>query len=207
MASPALTAAGYLPAAGAALIATLVLTALAVLLTRKRITWHAQLDMPVELTSPRATSGIVLGTTNDHPGGARTSGRETGWLVVLGISNRGLAAIRSDDFSVPMTFTFPGREILATQLLPMPAGSSSGLPLLPPPPAAIRSGPVFPASGSAAQLQLSYGFLLRPRDSYLIMLVLSGLPAAGARAIEHDGTLAHGRIRARPVPAGVTEVR
>ena len=207
MPSAALTAAGYLPAAGAALTATLVLTALTVLLTRKRITWHAKLDMPVELTSTRTTFGIGLGTTTDHLGGTCTSGRETGWLVVLGISNRGLASVRSDDFSVPMTFTFPGREILATQLLPMPAGSTSGLPLLPPLLAAIRSGPVFPASGSAAQMQLSYGFLLRPRDGYLIMLVLSGLPAAGARAIEHDGTLTHGRIRARPVPAGATDVR
>lgn len=100
-------------------------TAIAIL-ARKRLAWHALLDMPVGLTAPEAADGepaghILLGETGlcyEGPYGPHAQGR---WLVVLAVTNAGWTPILSSDFAAPLTFTFPGRQILSAQISPHPA--------------------------------------------------------------------------------------
>jgi hypothetical protein len=98
-----------------------------VLLTRKRITCETYLDMPVGLTlrqEPGTGTPVIseLHFGDPCPGPA---GPQDGWLVALGITNPGCAPVRGSDFSAPLTFTFPGREVHATRISPGPAGTAA----------------------------------------------------------------------------------
>lgn len=79
---------------------------------------------------------------------------------MLGITNPGIAHVRSRDFSAPLTFVFPGREIHATQISPESAApAASTAPQLP----AARVSPANEPTGNhAARLELGGDFLLRP---------------------------------------------
>ncbi len=54
-------------------------------------------------------------------------------------------------------------------------------------------------------MQLRSDFLLRPGDSYSVLLVLSGTPADDSRRIEQEGSLTGGEIipRAAPEPGRI----
>jgi hypothetical protein len=170
-------------------------------LTRKRLAWQVLLDMPVGLTPPQLaetglTCGIVLGKPGLRYHGPYTADLRPGRLVLLGIRNPGLIPVRSTDFITPLTFTFPGQQILSAQISPGPAARSA----LPP---AIRlpaANTLEPGPGDldSARIQLTGDFLLRPKDGYAVTLLLSGTPAAHSRPIQQEGALADGKIITDP---------
>jgi hypothetical protein len=51
-----------------------------------------------------------------------------------------------------------------------------------------------PDPARAARMHLTGDYVLRPGDSYTIMLVLSGIPAPRTRRIQQEGSLASGKI-------------
>lgn len=196
---------GHSPAAAAALIAVVAITAVAitVALTRKRITCHTWLDMPIGLTLPQprgtgTTYEIHLGHAVHGPAGPNPAGAAQGWLVMLAITNPGCAAVRGSDFSAPLAFTFPGREIQATQIRLKPAARSHRrAPVVPalhvPPGSCPERGDV---SSQPARMQLSGDLLLRPGDLYTALVLLSGTPTDDSRRIQQEGSLTSGKITA-----------
>jgi hypothetical protein len=163
----------------------------------KRIAWEAYLDMRVGLTlrhelgtGAPVISELHFGEPSPGPGPAE------GWLVGLGITNRGLVPVRGRDFSDPLAFTFPGREIHATQISPgsAPPAASTARQL----PEARVSAANRLAGNQAARLELSGGFLLLPGASYSVTVILSGTPADSSRPIEQEGSLTNGKIITTP---------
>lgn len=183
---------------GAAPAAARAITAAVVFLTRKRIAWEVYLDMPVGLTPGQEPgtgtpmiSQLHLGEPSPGPAGS-----QEGWLVALGITNPGHTPVRGRDFSAPLTFAFPGREIQATQISPGPTGpAASTVRQLP---AARVSAANLPAGNHAARLELSGDFILRPGASYSLMIILSGTPDTSSRPIEQEGSLTNGKIITMP---------
>jgi len=183
---------GHVQAAGAAL------------LTRRRIAWDACLDMPIGLTMRQepgtgtaAITGIAFGEPGLRSPGASAPGVREGWLVVLGITNPGLVAVHSRDFTAPLAFAFPGREIHATQIRPGPAASTAKR--APRMPSVKVSAGAGSAGDHAARMELSGDFQLRPGGGYSVMLVLTGTPADSSRPIQQGGSLTGGKIvAARP---------
>ena len=118
-------------------------------LTRKRIAWETYLDTPIGLaqwdepgTGTATISRILLGKPRPRSRGPASAGPSEGWLVILGISNPGRAHVRGADFSMPLTFTFPGREIRATQISPAPTvPAASAAPQLPAARVSAANGP------------------------------------------------------------------
>jgi hypothetical protein len=174
-----------------------------VFLARKRIAWDACLDMPVGLASRQApgigmpmTMEIILGERTLGYPGPFTAGIQQGWLVVLTIANPGFAPVRGADFSAPLTFTFPGRQIHATQISAAPAARNAGRPLQPPAvhASAGTSREPGPPGSRAARLQVTGDFLLRPGDGCTVMVILSGTLPGDARRIQQEGSLASGKI-------------
>ena len=165
------------------------------LLTRKRIAWDAYLDMRVGLTL-RQEPGTGTPAIIELHFGEPCPGPQDGWLVALGITNPGCAPVRGSDFSAPLTFTFPGREIHATLISPGPAGTAASRARQPP--AARVSAAGGPAGSHAACLEIGGDFLLRPGDSYSVTVILSGTPAASSGHIRQEGSLASGKIITRP---------
>jgi hypothetical protein len=195
--------AGYAAAAGAAGLAAAAGCAVIVPLSRKRVSWDALLDMPVGLSrqgAPAPEAGwageLVLGEHGLRYPGPWTAGIEQGWLVLVGITNPGPSAVRSADFSIPLTFAFPGRQVRASRILPEPAGPARRrAPRAPAVRMAARRDPdAGQAAISATGVQLSGDFLLRPGDSYSLLLMLTGTPAGRSRRIHHEGALTGGRI-------------
>jgi hypothetical protein len=194
--------AGYAAAAGTAAMTAVAACAAFILLSRKQIAWDTWLDMPAGLDGqPAAAPGggpvghLVLGEPGLRYCGPWAGGIQHGWLVVVGITNPGPATSRSGDFSTPLAFAFPGREVHAARLLPESAGRPA------------RTGPGMPAvrvpgqdGPAAARVELTGDFLLRPGDSYSLLLVLSGTPADQSRRVRHEGSLARGRIIAPAAP-------
>ena len=87
---------GYAEAACATLAATVAVCAVTVLLTRKRVTWSACLDMPVGFTPGQSsrTGTRLAGTMELAEHGLRDSGphppgTRQAWLVILAITNPG----------------------------------------------------------------------------------------------------------------------
>jgi len=189
---------GYAEATVAALAAAAALCAVAVLLTRKRITWSACLDMPVGFTpcQPPGTSTGSAGTIEfaDHgllDAGPHPPGTWQAWLVILAITNPGLAPVRSEDFNAPLTFTFPGRQVHTAQVRPGPqTPARAGHPV----PAAhtARSGPGQP--GHQAAIQLRGGFRLNRNEELTLLAVLSGTPSPDSPRIQQEGSLTGGTI-------------
>jgi len=181
---------GYALAALAALIAAQAITATIDFLTRRHLTWGTYLDMPVALTSgqePGTRTPIIRTTLTREPdssAGPDTAGEDHTWLVVLGITNSGLAPIRGEHFSTPLTFEFPGRKVRGIQISPGRATRTRADP--------VRPVPAAHASGG--RVQLSGDFLLRRGDSCSLMMVLQGRPAGASRRIKQDGSLAGGTI-------------
>jgi len=176
--------------------------AAASLLHHRRLESQVWLDMPVGLTPSRVTPAgperaIVF--TRDPGRGrpeARAEGTQPGWLVLLGIRNHGPAPVRSADFSVPLAFTFPGRQVLAAWACTAPAAEREHGPASR---SAVRvpEGGAAPGRGNPGLVLLSGDFLLRPKDACTIAVILSGTPVAGSRPVRRDGTLARGRITSR----------
>lgn len=178
------------------MLATAAVYAAIRLLGRKRIAWCSCLDMAVRLAPPQShgpginrVGKIISGAPRRRRTGSWPPGQQQGWLVVLSITNPGLMPVRSHDFTIPLTFEFPGRQIHATQIKPAPAARAA----LPAPQltAVPASGPV---GGNRNSIQISGDFLLRPRDSYSIMILLSGMPADRSRHIQQHGSLPRGTI-------------
>jgi hypothetical protein len=170
--------------------------------SRRRLTWHALLDLPVRLTPPRDTAdgparSLLLG--HREPG---DDGTEPGWLVMLDVSNTGWWPVHSTDFTTPLSFAFPGRQVLAVWLSPKPAARRTARPA---PEPAIRlpggtSGQRLSAGGPD-RVQLAGRFLLRPADGYGITVILTGTPAAGFHhPIQLGGAFPGGRVTASPGP-------
>ncbi len=179
--------------------------AAAPLLHRKRLEFQVWLDMPVGLTPPRVTPAgperAIVFTRDPGQGRPepRADGTQPGWLVLLGIRNHGLAPIRSADFSVPLAFTFPGRQVLGAWVCTAPAAEKERRPASRPAvrvPAEGGAAP-HPGSGDPGLVRLAGDFLLRPKDACTIAVILSGTPVAGSRPVRRDGTLAGGRITSR----------
>ena len=195
--------AGYAAVAGTAAMTAVAACAVFILLSRRQITWDTRLDMPAGLARQHAAvpgSGLagrlVLGEPGLRYRGPWADGIQHGWLVVVGITNPGPATVRGKDFRAPLAFAFPGRQVHAARLLPEPARRPA------------RTGPGMPAirvpgqgAPAAARVELTGDFLLRPGDSYSLLLVLSGTPAGRSRRIRHEGSLARGRIIAPAAPA------
>jgi len=188
---------GYVQAAAVALLAAVVITAAAILLARKRLAWDTWLDMPVGLATPRPAGTetacqILLGESGLRHPGPYTGSTEQGWLVVLGITNPGRTPVRSRDFSIPLTFAFPGRQIHAIQIHPEQADRTARQPASAP---TIRISAANSAEpGRSGRMHLADDYVLRPNHSYTVMLVLSGIPPAHARRIQQGGSLASGKI-------------
>jgi hypothetical protein len=167
------------------------------LLARKRLAWHARLDMPVGLTAPRTADGalaahILLGETGLCYEGPNAPDAVGGWLVMLAVTNTGWAPVRGSDFAVPLTFTFPGRHILSAQISPDPAIRPARPPTLC---LSTKSGRrLSPGDRSPARIQVTGDFLLRRGDSCAITVVLGGSPVPDSPRIQHDGSLAGGKI-------------
>ena len=190
----------YVQAAGAALAAAAATALVTVLLTRKRVTWSACLDMAVGFT-PDQPSGTGTGPTGaiefaDHglSGiGPHPTSTCQGWLVILAITNPGLAPVRSEDFSTPLTFTFPGRQVHAAQVHPGPqTRARPGRPV--PAAQAATSGPGQPGDGDKAAIQLQGGFRLNRNQELTLLAVLSGAPSPDSPRIRQEGSLAGGKI-------------
>jgi hypothetical protein len=195
--------AGYAAAGSAAAMAAVTARAVAVVLSRKRITWDALIDIPVGLSRQDArgpdAGGIrelILGEPGLRYHGP-WAGTRQGWLVIVGITNPGPAAVRSGDFSAPLSFAFPGRQVHATRLVPEPPGDRP--PRQAPQPPSVIVPPQDRADDShagvpGACVQLTGNFLLRPGDSYSLLLILTGTPAGRSPRIHHEGALAVGKI-------------
>jgi hypothetical protein len=90
--------------------------------TLPRLAWHILLDMPVGLAWRDAMVGaaqvpeLVLGERGLRYPGPYAGETEQGWLVILRITNTGHVAVRDKDFSAPLTFAFPGRNICTTRI-------------------------------------------------------------------------------------------
>ena len=95
------------------------------ILAFKRLAWYALLDIPVGLTPSQAAAGepaghILFGETILYYDGLYGPDIGGGWLVMLAIANKGWPPVRGTDFAAPLTFTFPGRQILSAQISPRP---------------------------------------------------------------------------------------
>jgi hypothetical protein len=186
---------GYVQAADAALAAIAALCAVAVLLTRKRITWSARLDVPVGFTpGPSAAGTGPAGTIefgDDDPWDADPHPPGTGqaWLVILAITNPGLIPVRSEDFRTPLTFTFPGRQVHTAQVRASPRTSNR---CLVPAAGAAPTGPGQPSDQAAIQLQGR--FRLSRNEELTLLAVLSGTPAPASPRIRQEGSLTGGKI-------------
>lgn len=181
----------YAQAAGTALIAVLAIAAATVLITRKRITWHARLDIPLSpgpVAAPGPQPQVTRWSLAGDPAGV--VGEDQAWLAVLAVTNSGFAPVRGRDFTTPLTFTFPGRQVRGIQILPEPPAPST-----PPPEVQALPGPG--SDRSQARIAPSGDFLLRPGHGYSLMLLLGGQPEAAAR-IGHEGSLAGGKILTGP---------
>jgi hypothetical protein len=162
-----------------------------VLLTRKRIACETYLDMRVGLTL-RQEPGTGTPVIGELRFGETRPGPQEGWLVALGITNPGRMPVRGSDFSAPLTFTFPGREIRATWISPEPAGTAASRARQ------LPSARVPAAGGHAACLEIGGDFLLRPGGSYSVTVILSGIPAASYSHIRQEGSLTNGKITTTP---------
>lgn len=98
------------------------------LFTCKRIAWEGYLDMPVGLTlRPGPGTGteiivqIVAGEPDPRSPAPWPADPQNGWFVILGITNPGIACVRSRDFG-----RRPGRQLRgppgAQRRLPPPPG-------------------------------------------------------------------------------------
>jgi hypothetical protein len=188
---------GYFQAAAAALLAALAITAAAGFLARKRLAWETRLDMPVGVTTPQAAgtgtpARLLLGEPGLRYHVPHADSTEQGWLVLLGITNPGCSCIRSRDLGVPLTFAFPGRQIHAARILPEAATLTTRRAARAPTIRLLPENCLEP--GHAARMYLTGEYELRPNDSYTIMLVLSGTPAAHPHRIRQEGSLASGKI-------------
>ena len=185
-------------------LAILAFTALAIFVTRKRLAWETCCDMPAGLSAPHGTG---TGTSFEPPPGepclrdpgACGDGTEQGWLVLLSVTNPGCTRIRGRDFRAPLTFAFPGRQIRATRIVPeapvqaaRPVGNAPAIRLSPGDSLVCGA-----AVSRPARMYFTGDYVLRPSDSYTVMLVLSGTPTGPVR-IRQEGSLTTGKIIPRP---------
>lgn len=171
------------------------------ILARKRLAWHAWLDMPVGLTQPQPADAepaghILLGETSLCYHGPYPPDAQGGWLVMLAVTNTGWTSVRGSDFAAPLTFAFPGRRILSAQISADPAVRAAARPTRPPElcVSTESSRQLGPGHRSPARIQVTGDFLLRPGHSHTITVVLSGMPAPDSPRIQQDGSLAGGKI-------------
>ena len=166
----------------------------AALVTRKHVSWHTWLDLAVGLTFPTAdTPGLIhLAGPGLADDGSCALGAVPGCLVVVGIANPGWTTVHGTDFTVPLAFSFPGRQVTAAWVSPRFAARTGHLPT-------IRLRPVA-NSGDTGGVQLAGDFVLRPGDGYTITFVLTGTPTADSPPVRHDGALIAGKITREPDP-------
>ena len=197
-AAPQVIPSGYIQAVSTALSAPAI-TAVACFLTRKRLAWETSFDMPVGLdTLHWGETGTPFELFLGDPGLRYTypgaDSIQQGWIVLLGITNPGWAPIRSRDFRTPLTFAFPGRQVHSTRILPEPSRRAARQAVRA---AAIRLSVDSAQSGGGAsrpaRIHLTGDYVLRPDDSYTVMLLLSGTPA-GPTPIQQEGSLTSGKI-------------
>ena len=163
----------------------------------KRITWQADLDTPVWLAQEPAlgqhaqTTKIIFA----DPAGPRPAGSEQARLILLTVTNSGLAPIRDNDFSTPLTFTFPGRQVRGIQVRHR---TSAGTPITRPglraqPAAPDRPGP----RDSPGSIRLHGQFHLKHNDKITLTVILTG--GHEETQIHQEGSLTGGRITGGPL--------
>ena len=156
----------------------------AALLTRKRLAWRTDLDMPVGLVPEEQHGANDEMTTKiifPRPGRSCPAGANDAWLVLLTVANTGLAPIRDEDFSAPLTFAFPGRQVCGVQMCSNSRARRAEM---------IPAAPA-ESSRSPACIQLSGQFLLNRNDQFTLMVILTGAPAS---PVQLHGSLPGGRI-------------
>lgn len=167
---------------------------------RKRLAWHAWLDMPVGLKPSQTTGGptghILLGEISLCYDGPYAPDVRGGWLVMLAVTNTGWTPVRGSDFAAPLTFAFPGRQILSAQISPDPAVRAATQRANPPTIclSTENSRQLRAGNRNQARIQVAGDFLLRPGHSYAITVILSGTPAPDSPRILQDGSLTGGKI-------------
>jgi hypothetical protein len=191
-----LPGAGLFHAAGIILAAIRGIWAAAALLTRKRLAWRTDLDMPIGLTPGQphdtATTTRIIFADPDAP---RPAGPEDAWLVLLTIINTGLTPIRAEDFTAPLAFTFPGRQVRGAQINARPvARTRPGRPASRAPARPdVHAGP----GADAGHMQLTGQYRLKPSDNVTMMFILTGTPAG--TPVQQHGSLPGGRITTKPL--------
>lgn len=166
----------------------------AALLTRRHLAWDTWFDMPVGLTLPSASAAGVIRLQG--PGlafsGPYPAGTVPGWLAVVGITNPGWSPVRGSDFTAPLAFSFPGRQVAAAQVSPEPAARTDR-------PPAVRLLPAScPGDSGTGGVEVVGDFLLRPGDGCALILILTGAPASHRPAVQHHGALTAGKITSDP---------
>jgi hypothetical protein len=140
----------------------------------KRITWQADLDTPVWLVQEPAPGQLAYTTKIifTDPAGPPPDGSEQARLVLLTVTNTGLAPIRDQDFTTPLTFTFPGRQVRGTQIHHRTA---AGTPITRPglraqPARSDQTGP----RDSPGSIRLHGQFNLKHNDTLTLAMILTG---------------------------------
>jgi hypothetical protein len=115
---------------------------------------------------------------------------------MIEISNPGWLPVRGTDFPAPLAFTFPARQVLAASIAPEATNrkgtGAAGQPAIYLPPQASQGDS--PGDSAATRVRLVGDFELRPKDGYIITVVLTGTTATPGHPVHHEGTLANGRI-------------
>lgn len=163
------------------------------LLTRKHLAWHTWLDEPIGLTFPTpGTPGVIYLEGPDASGDCLCQpGVTPGWLVLIGIRNRGRTSVRSADFTDLPTFTFPGRQVISAQIAAGPAARTTR------PPQIRLSTPHSPDDRGTDRVELTGDFRLSPGGGCTLTFLLTGTPARYP-PVQHDGALRAGKITDEP---------
>ena len=168
-----------------------------ILLNRKSVTWSAYVDMPIGFgpaTNAQATSEVVFGEPGLCHAGPFQPGEEQAWFVVLSVTNSGIMPISDENFSVPLAFTFPGREVRRAQISPAPSARATAT--NPAPTArADLSGPGRADCQAGVRLR---GLRLNRNDELTLMVTLTGSPGLDSPRIVQEGSLRGGTIAAQP---------
>jgi hypothetical protein len=168
-----------------------------ILLNRKSVTWSAYLDMPIGFapaTSAQAASEVVFGEPGLCHVGPFQPGETQAWLVVLGVMNSGIMPIRDENFSVPLAFAFPGREVRIAQIRPAQSALPNATIPVPTAPADVGGSG---RAGRGTRVRL-HGVQLNRNDELTLTVILTGSPALDSPRIVQEGALTGGTIAAQP---------
>jgi hypothetical protein len=154
-----------------------------ILLNRKSVTWSVYLDIPIGFapaTNAQAATEVVFGEPGLCHTGPFQPGEAQAWLVVLGVTNSGIMPVSDENFSVPLAFTFPGRDVRRAQVSPAPLAL------------AIVTSPAPTARVRLRRLRLNRN------DELTLTVVLTGSSGLDSSRIVQEGSLTGGTIAVQP---------